>query len=77
MVHREPVALRTQAIPLRRARALALPPAAFWPAIGLLAVYAAFYVQLAVHLVGFPYDLDQGEGYDAWSGWLEIGRAHV
>ncbi len=43
---------------------------ALWPALAVLGLYAAFYVQLAARLVGFPYDLDQGEGYDAWSGWL-------
>ena len=41
-----------------------------WPAILLLVVYAAVYVQFAIQLAGFPFDLDQGEGYDAWSGWL-------
>jgi 4-amino-4-deoxy-L-arabinose transferase-like glycosyltransferase len=28
------------------------------------------YVQFAAQLAGFPFDVDQGEGYDAWSGWL-------
>ena len=36
----------------------------------LLAVYALGYLQFAVQLAAFPFDLDQGEGYDAWSGWL-------
>jgi hypothetical protein len=36
----------------------------------LLVVYAIVYVQFAVQLASFPFDLDQGEGYDAWSGWL-------
>ena len=26
--------------------------------------------QFALQLAAFPFDLDQGEGYDAWSGWL-------
>lgn len=41
-----------------------------WPALLLLAVYAVAYIQFASQLVSFPFDLDQGEGYDAWSGWL-------
>jgi len=28
------------------------------------------YLQFAVQLAGFPFDLDQGEGYDAWSAWM-------
>ncbi len=47
--------------------------AAVLPALLLLALYAAFYVQFAIGLVEFPYDLDQGEGYDAWSAWLVHG----
>src|ERR1700730_2074826 len=41
-----------------------------WPTLLLLAVYAVVYLQFAVQLAGFPFDLDQGEGYDAWSAWL-------
>jgi hypothetical protein len=41
-----------------------------WPTLVLLAVYAGVYIQFAVQLAGFPFDLDQGEGYDAWSAWL-------
>src|SRR5579859_6970861 len=41
-----------------------------WPAVVLLAFYTVVYVQFAVQLSAFPFDLDQGEGYDAWSGWL-------
>lgn len=41
-----------------------------WPALLLLGVYAVVYVQFAAQLASFPFDLDQGEGYDAWSGWL-------
>src|SRR5439155_6892769 len=63
VVPRETGVARTQAIPLRRVRALALPPVALWPAIALLALYAAFYVQASAHLVAFPFDFDQGEGY--------------
>jgi hypothetical protein len=40
------------------------------PVLVLLAVYAAAYIQFALQLLGFPFDLDQGEGYDAWSAWL-------
>lgn len=40
------------------------------PIAALLAVYAIFYVVFAAQLIQFPYDLDQGEGYDAWSAWL-------
>jgi hypothetical protein len=45
-------------------------PLALWPTLVLLAIYLAIYVQFAAQLASFPFDLDQGEGYDAWSGWL-------
>ena len=41
-----------------------------WPTFALLGVYAVAYLQNAVQLAGFPFDLDQGEGYDAWSAWM-------
>jgi hypothetical protein len=41
-----------------------------WPTLLLLLVYAGVYVQFAVQLAGFPFDVDQGEGYDAWSAWM-------
>ena len=41
-----------------------------WPTVLLLGIYAVVYLQFALQLAGFPFDLDQGEGYDAWSGWL-------
>jgi hypothetical protein len=41
-----------------------------WPTLALLALYAVVYLQFALQLAGFPFDLDQGEGYDAWSAWL-------
>ncbi|MDQ6670458.1 MAG: hypothetical protein M3069_06845 [Chloroflexota bacterium] len=41
-----------------------------WPTLLLLVVYAVAYVQFAVQLAAFPFDLDQGEGYDAWSAWM-------
>src|ERR671932_608500 len=41
-----------------------------WPTLVLLALYAAIYLQFALDLAAFPFDLDQGEGYDAWSAWL-------
>ena len=41
-----------------------------WPALAVLAMYALCYVQFAAHLAAVPFDLDQGEGYDAWSAWL-------
>jgi len=44
--------------------------------VALLILYAAFYVQAAGELVAFPYDFDQGEGYDAWSGWL-LANGHL
>src|SRR5437764_630233 len=53
----------------RRARARILPVAA-WPALALLALYVAFYGQLTLQLIAYPYDVDQGEGYDTWSAWL-------
>ena len=40
------------------------------PTLLLLAVYAVVYLQFAAQLASFPFDLDQGEGYDAWSAWL-------
>lgn len=43
---------------------------ALWPALALLALYGVIYVQFAVQLVGYPFDLDQGEGYDAWAAWI-------
>jgi hypothetical protein len=41
-----------------------------WPTLALLVIYAVVYLQFAFQLAGFPFDLDQGEGYDAWSAWL-------
>ncbi|HEV7664759.1 MAG TPA: hypothetical protein VGQ62_14585, partial [Chloroflexota bacterium] len=41
-----------------------------WPTLLLLALYAVVYLHFAVQLSEFPFDLDQGEGYDAWSAWL-------
>jgi len=41
-----------------------------WPTLLLLAVYAGVYLQFAAQLASFPFDLDQGEGYDAWSAWM-------
>ncbi len=41
-----------------------------WPTLLLLLVYAGVYLQFAAQLATFPFDLDQGEGYDAWSAWL-------
>ena len=41
-----------------------------WPTLLLLGVYALIYAQFAIQLTRFPFDLDQGEGYDAWSAWL-------
>jgi hypothetical protein len=46
------------------------PAIEMWPTLLLLVVYAGVYLQFAVQLAGFPFDLDQGEGYDAWSAWL-------
>jgi hypothetical protein len=45
-------------------------PLVLWPTLLLLAVYAVAYVQFSIQLASFPFDLDQGEGYDAWSAWL-------
>jgi len=41
-----------------------------WPTLVLLVVYAGLYLHFAVQLAAFPFDLDQGEGYDAWSAWM-------
>ncbi|MBV8717628.1 MAG: glycosyltransferase family 39 protein [Chloroflexi bacterium] len=62
-------ASRIQSGRLTSLRASVLTPE-LWPALLLLAVYAVAFVQFAAQLVSFPFDLDQGEGYDAWSGWL-------
>ncbi|MDQ3808966.1 MAG: hypothetical protein M3336_01615 [Chloroflexota bacterium] len=47
-----------------------LAPLALWPTFALLLLYALIYMQFAAQLAAFPFDLDQGEGYDAWSAWL-------
>jgi hypothetical protein len=47
-----------------------VPSVELWPALVLLVVYVLAYMQFAVQLASFPFDFDQGEGYDAWSGWL-------
>jgi hypothetical protein len=63
--------LRMQAV--RRARAgvaASVSHPIFWPAFVLLGIYVVSYVAFAGELIAFPFDLDQGEGYDAWSGWL-------
>ena len=36
----------------------------------LLGVYAGLYVGFAAALVAYPFEIDQGEGYDVWSAWL-------
>jgi hypothetical protein len=41
-----------------------------WPTLLVLAIYAGVYLQFAGELARFPFDLDQGEGYDAWSAWM-------
>ncbi len=41
-----------------------------WPTLLLLFVYAVVYLRFAAQLADFPFDLDQGEGYDAWSAWM-------
>jgi Glycosyltransferase family 87 len=46
-----------------------------WPALALLGVYGLSFVLFALRLSAFPFDVDQGESYDAWSGWLlNIGQ---
>ena len=39
-------------------------------ALGLLFFYVLVYVQHTAELAAYPYDVDQGEGYDVNSGWL-------
>jgi hypothetical protein len=41
-----------------------------WPTLLVLAIYVGVYLQFAGELARFPFDLDQGEGYDAWSAWM-------
>lgn len=55
------------------------PRVLFWPtwlvAVALLAAYLAVYLEHAWALVAYPFAIDQGEGYDAYSGWLiHLGR---
>jgi hypothetical protein len=47
-----------------------------WPTLLVLAVYVGVYLQFAGELARFPFDLDQGEGYDAWSAWM-INLGHL
>jgi hypothetical protein len=58
---------RTHSVAWRRRRGI---PIVLWPTLALLLLYAVAYVHFAVQLATFPFDLDQGEGYDAWSAWL-------
>jgi len=51
-------------------RGLASLHPALWPCLLLLAAYAVTYVVFARDLIQFPFDWDQGEGYDAWSAYL-------
>jgi 4-amino-4-deoxy-L-arabinose transferase-like glycosyltransferase len=45
--------------------------ALLWAAgLTLLLYYLLFYLQHAAALAAYPYDVDQGEGYDVNSGWL-------
>src|SRR5436305_8284049 len=45
--------------------------AAAWAlALGLLFFYVLVYVGHTAELAAYPYDVDQGEGYDVNSGWL-------
>lgn len=41
-----------------------------WPLALALAAYAVVYLQHALTLLAFPFDVDQGEGFDAWGAWL-------
>jgi hypothetical protein len=62
---------RAKQLPSARLASVRVPATLeLWPVLALLAVYAAIYVQFAIQLLGFRFDVDQGEGYDAWSGWL-------
>jgi len=65
---------RARALELATPRLLGWRPTTaavcLWPALLLLLVYALAYLQFALQLASFPFDLDQGEGYDAWSAWL-------
>lgn len=62
------IAKRESAAPLDRAYVLG---AILWAlALGALFFYLLAYVSHAANLAVYPYDLDQGEGYDVNSGWL-------
>jgi hypothetical protein len=54
----------------RRSNPSLLGRPALWPAFVLLLIYSLSFVAFALRLSAFPFDLDQGESYDAWSGWL-------
>jgi hypothetical protein len=63
---------RASRVPSQRLAWVRAPVASLelWPALLLLLIYTLVYLQFATQLASFPFDLDQGEGYDAWSGWL-------
>src|SRR3954468_4712535 len=58
-------------LPRSRDDAIFLAGAAAWAlALGLLFFYVLVYVGHTAELAAYPYDVDQGEGYDINSGWL-------
>ena len=62
---------RARQLPSARLASVRVPAGVeLWPALALLLAYVLIYLQFAIQLINFPFDLDQGEGYDAWSGWL-------
>ena len=55
----------------RRWPALAVVATLLWSlGLALLVCYLWFYLAHATELIVYPYDIDQGEGYDVNSGWL-------
>jgi hypothetical protein len=76
------VTVAARPLPFRQAKASPGRAGPRWPparvggavlwALGLtlLLYYLLFYLQHAAALAAYPYDVDQGEGYDVNSGWL-------
>ena len=59
------------ALPARRRGLVRYVILALWTLIlTVLALYAIAYLDFARALIAYPFDIDQGEGYDVNSGWL-------
>ncbi len=57
--------------PSRRSFVIPRLGALLWSlGLALLVLYLLFYLARVADLIAYPYDVDQGEGYDINSGWL-------